>query len=98
MQTESSETATITKIIWRLSPFLGLAYFIAYVDRSSVSFASLTMVGWITDTTGSFSVALYLLGIAAFIMGLLTFLLRRFLIAAELPDNHELVASLAQKV
>jgi MFS transporter, ACS family, tartrate transporter len=56
------------------------------------------MVGWITDTTGSFSISLYILGIAAFIMGLLIFGLRRFLISAELPDNDELVASIAQKV
>ena len=56
------------------------------------------MVGWITDATGSFSIALYILGIAAFIMGLLIFMLRPFLIAAELPDNHEVVAPMAQKV
>ncbi|HXI09074.1 MAG: MFS transporter [Bradyrhizobium sp.] len=37
------ETSTIRAISWRLIPFLILAYFLAYLDRVNLSFASLTM-------------------------------------------------------
>ncbi|QCI96778.1 MFS transporter [Agrobacterium larrymoorei] len=40
-----SEKALISKITWRLMPFLGLLYLIAYIDRQNVSFAKLQMVG-----------------------------------------------------
>ncbi len=56
------------------------------------------MVGWITDTTGSFSIALNILGVAAFVMGLLIFALRSFLVAAESSESQEVTAPVAQKV
>ena len=37
------EQRTISKVMWRLMPFLVLCYFIAYVDRVNVGFAALTM-------------------------------------------------------
>src|SRR5215469_7473603 len=37
------ERRTIGKISWRLLPLVVAAYCIAYIDRSNVSFASLTM-------------------------------------------------------
>src|ERR1700754_3331425 len=37
------ETSTIRAISWRLIPFLGLAYFLAYLDRVNLGFAALTM-------------------------------------------------------
>src|SRR6185437_14171548 len=37
------ESRTIAKVSWRLLPLVALAYCIAYVDRSNISFASLTM-------------------------------------------------------
>ena len=40
-----SEKDLIAKITWRLMPFLGLLYLIAYIDRQNVSFAKLQMVG-----------------------------------------------------
>ncbi|KIQ05865.1 MFS transporter [Agrobacterium tumefaciens] len=40
-----SEKALISKITWRLMPFLGLLYLIAYIDRQNVSYAKLQMVG-----------------------------------------------------
>ena len=37
--------AIIRKITWRLIPFLGVIYLIAYIDRQNVSYAKLDMVG-----------------------------------------------------
>lgn len=39
------ERELISKITWRLMPFLGILYLIAYIDRQNVSFAKLQMVG-----------------------------------------------------
>ncbi len=39
-----SENQLISKITWRLMPFLGLLYLIAYIDRQNVSYAKLQMV------------------------------------------------------
>ncbi len=38
------EKQLISKITWRLMPFLGVLYLIAYIDRQNVSFAKLDMV------------------------------------------------------
>ncbi|NTJ43332.1 MFS transporter [Agrobacterium larrymoorei] len=40
-----SEKELISKITWRLMPFLGILYLIAYIDRQNVSYAKLQMVG-----------------------------------------------------
>jgi MFS transporter, ACS family, tartrate transporter len=37
------ERRTIAKVSWRLLPLVGLAYCIAYIDRTNVGFAALTM-------------------------------------------------------
>src|SRR5271170_6216016 len=37
------ETTTMSKVTWRLVPFLMLCYFIAYLDRVNVGFAGATM-------------------------------------------------------
>ncbi|MGH7156212.1 MAG: MFS transporter [Acetobacteraceae bacterium] len=37
------ETRTIRRISWRIVPFIMICYFIAYLDRVNISFASLTM-------------------------------------------------------
>jgi ACS family tartrate transporter-like MFS transporter len=42
-QLSSEERAVVRKAMWRLLPFLVLAYFIAYLDRVNVGFAALTM-------------------------------------------------------
>src|SRR5215831_7250802 len=39
----TEERAVIRKAMWRLLPFLCFVYFVAYLDRVNVSFASLTM-------------------------------------------------------
>lgn len=38
-----TETAVLRKIAWRLIPFLGLLYLLAFLDRVNVGFAALTM-------------------------------------------------------
>ena len=35
---------TLSKVTWRLIPFLGFIYLIAYIDRQNVSYAKLQMV------------------------------------------------------
>jgi MFS transporter, ACS family, tartrate transporter len=40
---EPIERRTIAKVSWRLLPLVALAYCIAYIDRSNISFAALTM-------------------------------------------------------
>lgn len=39
------EKQLISRITWRLMPFLGILYLIAYIDRQNVSYAKLEMVG-----------------------------------------------------
>ena len=39
----SLEQATMRKVAWRLVPFICLLYFIAFIDRVNIGFASLTM-------------------------------------------------------
>ena len=38
-----TESTTMSKVTWRLVPFLMLCYFIAYLDRVNVGFAGTTM-------------------------------------------------------
>jgi ACS family tartrate transporter-like MFS transporter len=40
---QTIERRTIAKVSWRLLPLVALAYTIAYIDRSNISFAALTM-------------------------------------------------------
>ncbi len=68
-----SEQALIRKIIWRLMPFLGLLYLIAYIDRQNVSYAKLQMV----DALGMSEYA-YGLGASLFFVGYFIF---------EIPAN-----------
>src|ERR1700748_261515 len=37
------ESTTMSKVTWRLVPFLMLCYFIAYLDRVNIGFAGATM-------------------------------------------------------
>src|ERR1035438_8186807 len=38
-----AQQRTIVKLVKRLEPFLGLCYFVAYLDRVNLGFAALTM-------------------------------------------------------
>ena len=37
------EQRTLSKVSWRLLPLIVVIYFVAYMDRTNVSFASLSM-------------------------------------------------------
>lgn len=68
-----NEQQLISKITWRLMPFLGILYLIAYIDRQNVSFAKLQMV----DALGMSEYA-YGLGASLFFIGYFLF---------EVPSN-----------
>ncbi len=68
-----SEQQLISKITWRLMPFLGILYLIAYIDRQNVSFAKLEMVGAL-----GMSEYAYGLGASLFFIGYFLF---------EVPSN-----------
>lgn len=63
----------IGRISWRLLPIIGLSYLIAFVDRTNLSFASVSM-----NTDLGFSQAVYGTGVAAFFIGYSLF---------EVPSN-----------
>lgn len=67
------EKQLISKITWRLMPFLGILYLIAYIDRQNVSYAKLQMV----DALGMSEYA-YGLGASLFFIGYFLF---------EVPSN-----------
>ncbi|MDE2325450.1 MAG: MFS transporter, partial [Betaproteobacteria bacterium] len=58
------ESATYTKVGWRLIPFLMLCYFVAYLDRVNVGFAQLQM-----KSDLGFSDAVYGFGAGIFFLG-----------------------------
>ncbi len=63
MAASDLETRTTTRIAWRFIPFLGLCYFVAYLDRVNVGFAKLTMdadIG-LSDTMFGFGAGVFFL-------------------------------------
>jgi ACS family tartrate transporter-like MFS transporter len=55
---------TVSRIKWRLLPFLGVLYVVSYLDRVNVSFAKLTMnasIG-IDDATYAFGAGIFFIG------------------------------------
>jgi ACS family tartrate transporter-like MFS transporter len=71
--TQAIERRTIAKISWRLLPLVALAYCIAYIDRSNISFAALTM-----NKDLGFSAYIYGWGAGIFFFGYFLF---------EIPSN-----------
>jgi ACS family tartrate transporter-like MFS transporter len=71
--TQAIERRTIAKVSWRLLPLVALAYCIAYIDRSNISVASLTM-----NKDLGFSAYLYSWGAGIFFFGYFLF---------EIPSN-----------
>ncbi len=65
--------AVLRKVAWRLIPFLGLAYFFAFLDRVNVGFAALTM-----NEDICLSAAAYGFGAGIFFIGYVMF---------EVPSN-----------
>src|ERR1700719_3260423 len=71
--TTAIESRTIAKVSWRLLPLVALAYCIAYIDRSNISFAALTM-----NKDLGFSAYIYGWGAGTFFFGYFLF---------EIPSN-----------
>ncbi|MDR5760178.1 MFS transporter [Caballeronia sp. LZ035] len=67
------ETRTLRKVTWRIVPFIMLLYFIAYIDRVNIGFASLTM-----RTDLGFTASILGLGAGIFFWGYFLF---------EVPSN-----------
>jgi MFS transporter, ACS family, tartrate transporter len=70
---ETLEARTMKKVAWRLLPLAILGYVVAYVDRSNISFAALTM-----NKDLGFTAYVYGLGAGIFFIGYLLF---------EIPSN-----------
>src|ERR1700722_11506421 len=70
---QAIERRTIAKVSWRLLPLAALAYCIAYIDRSNISFAALTM-----NKDLGFSAYIYGWGAGIFFFGYFLF---------EIPSN-----------
>jgi ACS family tartrate transporter-like MFS transporter len=71
--TQAIERQTIAKVSWRLLPLVAVAYCIAYIDRSNISVAALTM-----NKDLGFSAYLYGWGAGIFFFGYFLF---------EIPSN-----------
>ena len=74
------ETAVIKKIAWRILPLILVAYCIAYVDRSNIAVAALTM-----NKDLGFSAFTYGLGAGIFFLGYSIFEIPSNLILEPLP-------------
>jgi len=71
--TKNEETVAYSKVTWRLIPFLFICYIVAYLDRTSISFAQMQM-----QNDLGFSAAIYGLGAGIFFIGYSLF---------EVPSN-----------
>ena len=67
------ERRTLRRISWRIVPFVMLLYFVAYIDRVNIGFASLTM-----NKDLGFSSGVFGLGAGIFFLGYFLF---------EVPSN-----------
>jgi ACS family tartrate transporter-like MFS transporter len=66
--TRSVEQRTLSRITWRIVPFVMLLYFIAFIDRVNIGFASLTMnkhIG-LSPAAYGFGAGIFFLGYFAF--------------------------------
>jgi len=57
------ESSVLTRVAWRFVPFLGLCYFVNYLDRVNVGFAKLTMDAdlGLSDTAFGFGAGIFFL-------------------------------------
>src|SRR5208337_5583186 len=62
--TQTLEQRTVKRVFWRIMPFLGLLYFVAFLDRVNVGYAALVM-----NKDLGFSNAVYGLGAGLFFIG-----------------------------
>ena len=71
--TSQLERQTLRKISWRIVPFIMLLYFVSFIDRVNIGFASLTM-----NKDLGFSSAVFGFGAGIFFLGYFLF---------EVPSN-----------
>lgn len=81
------ERVTLSKILWRLLPFLFLLYIVAYIDRINVGFAALQMRGEL-----GFNDAVYGLGAGIFFAGYLVFQIPSNLILQRVGARRSIAA------
>jgi MFS transporter, ACS family, tartrate transporter len=64
----SLERRTLSRIAWRLIPFMGLLYFVAFLDRVNIGFAALTMNAdlGLTPAMFGFASGIFFLGYVLF--------------------------------
>ncbi len=72
-ETSDLQRRTMRKVAWRLIPLIVISYLVAYIDRSNVAFAALTM-----NKDLGFSAYIYGLGAGIFFLGYAVF---------EVPSN-----------
>src|SRR5271169_2640856 len=70
---DAAETAVIKKVAWRILPLVIIAYCVAYIDRTNVAVAALTM-----NKDLGFSASVYGMGAGVFFLGYFLF---------EVPSN-----------
>src|SRR5215831_11367149 len=73
LMTSQLERQTLRKISWRIVPFIMLLYFVSFIDRVNIGFASLTM-----NKDLGFSSAVFGFGAGMFFLGYFLF---------EVPSN-----------
>ena len=73
MEKSALERRVMTKVAWRLLPFMCLCYVAAFIDRVNVSFAKLSMLSDVNLST-----AMYTTGAGIFFVGYFIF---------EVPSN-----------
>ena len=65
---DSIEKTTISKVMWRLMPFLFVCYFVAYLDRVNVGFAKLQMNAALGLTEAAYGLGAGLFFISYFLL------------------------------
>jgi MFS transporter, ACS family, tartrate transporter len=65
---QSLENRTVNKVFWRLMPFLGLLYIIAFLDRVNIGYAALSMNGELGFSNSIYGLAAGIFFIGYFIM------------------------------
>jgi ACS family tartrate transporter-like MFS transporter len=65
---EGADARAMRKVLWRLVPFLGLLYFVSFLDRVNVGFAALTMNADLGLTPATFGLGsgIFFVGYALF--------------------------------
>jgi hypothetical protein len=61
----------LTKVTWRLIPFVFVLYIVAFLDGVNVGFEGSYVVGYLSDTTGSTYAGMLFLAVLILLSGIL---------------------------